>query len=261
MGEVEHYSDGTFCWVDLGTTDASAAKEFYGGLFGWEFEDLPTGEHGTYTICRRRGKLVCGLYDQADEPGWGSYVSVADVDDATSRARELGADVIVEPFGTPGGGRVATLRDPAGPVVSLSKPGENFGAELVNEDGTWSWNELVRVDLSAAKDFYGELLGWSAEDAPGSIARTTFTRGDLLIGGGHARLRRRIRRRGGAWPSGWPTPTRPLPRSRSWAGRSCFRRWTSLSAGSRSSRTRSVRCSRRPRSPADPPEVSTGPDT
>jgi uncharacterized protein len=186
MGEVERYPDGTFCWVDLGTTDAPAAKEFYGGLFGWEFEDLPTGEHGTYTICRLRGKLVCGLYDQADELGWGSYVSVPDVDDATSRARELGADVIVEPFGTPGGGRVATLRDPAGAVVSLSKPGENFGAELVNEDRAWTWNELVSVDLSAAKDFYGELLGWSAEDAPGPIARTTFTRGDLLIGGGHA---------------------------------------------------------------------------
>jgi uncharacterized protein len=186
MGEVEHYPDGTFCWVDLGTTEAPAAKEFHGGLFGWEFEDLPTGEHGTYTICRLRRKLVCGLYDQADEPGWGSYVSVADVDDATSRARELGADVIVEPFGTPAGGRVATLRDPAGAVVSLSKPGENFGAELVNEDGTWSWNELVSVDLTAAKDFYGELLGWSAEDAPGPIVRTTFIRADLLIGGGHA---------------------------------------------------------------------------
>jgi hypothetical protein len=33
MGEVEHYPDGTFCWVDLGTTEAPAAKEFYGGLF------------------------------------------------------------------------------------------------------------------------------------------------------------------------------------------------------------------------------------
>jgi uncharacterized protein len=81
---------------------------------------------------------------------------------------------------------VATLRDPAGAVVSLSKPGENFGAELVNEDGTWTWNELVCVDLTAAKDFYGELLGWSAEDAPGPIVRTTFIRADLLIGGGHA---------------------------------------------------------------------------
>jgi predicted enzyme related to lactoylglutathione lyase len=42
----------------------------------------------------------------------------------------LGADVLVEPFDTPGGGRVATVRDPAGAAVSLSQPGENIGAEL-----------------------------------------------------------------------------------------------------------------------------------
>jgi predicted enzyme related to lactoylglutathione lyase len=61
----------------------------------------------------------------------------------------------------------------------ISSPGRPGGR-------TRGRSRLVSVDLSAAKDFYGELLGWSAEDAPGSIARTTFTRGDLLIGGGHA---------------------------------------------------------------------------
>ena len=186
MGVVQQYPNGTFCWVDLGTDDAPAAKEFYGGLFGWEFEDLPTGEHGTYTICRLKGKAVCGLYDQAEEPGWGSYINVEDVDEATSKATQLGASVIVEPFDPPGGGRVATVRDPAGAVVSLSQPGENFGAELVNEDGTWTWNELVSPGLSSGRDFYVELLGWSAQDAPGAFPRTTFTLGDLLIGGGHA---------------------------------------------------------------------------
>jgi predicted enzyme related to lactoylglutathione lyase len=186
MDDVERYPNGTFCWVDLGTSDAGSAKAFYGGLFGWEFEDLPTGEHGTYTICRLSGKAVCGLYDQADEPAWGSYISVADVDDATARAQQLGASVVVEPFGTPGGGRMATVRDPAGALVSLSQPGENFGAELVNEDGAWTWNELVSAELAAGRDFYVELFGWSAEDAPGSFPRTAFTLGDLLIGGGHA---------------------------------------------------------------------------
>ena len=41
MGEVERYPDGSFCWIDLGTTDVEGAKAFYGGLLGWEFEDLP----------------------------------------------------------------------------------------------------------------------------------------------------------------------------------------------------------------------------
>ena len=169
MGVVERYPDGTFCWVDLGTNDAAGAKAFYGGLFGWEFDDLPTGEQGTYSTCRLKGRAVAGLYDRA-----------------TARARELGAEVLVEPFDTPGGGRVATVRDPAGAVVSLSRPGERYGAEVVNEDGAWTWNELVSGDLAAAAGFYTELLGWSATEAPGSFPRTAFTLGGLLIGGGHA---------------------------------------------------------------------------
>ena len=186
MGKVERYPNGTFCWVDLGTSDAAGAKEFYGGLFGWEFDDLPTGEKGTYSTCRLDGRAVAGLYDQAERPAWGSYISVDDVDRETGRARELRATVLVEPFDTPGGGRVATVRDPAGAVVSLSQPGERFGAELVNQDGTWTWNELTSADLAAGADFYTRLLGWTAEDLPGAFPRISFTLGDLLIGGGHA---------------------------------------------------------------------------
>jgi predicted enzyme related to lactoylglutathione lyase len=186
MGEVERYPNGTFCWVDLGTDDAAGAKAFYGGLFGWEFEDLPTGDKGTYSTCRLNGRAVAGLYDQAETPGWGSYISVEDVDRATGRARELGASVLVEPFDTPGGGRVSTVRDPAGAVVSLSQPGEQFGAELVNQDGAWTWNELVSPDLAAGTGFYTGLFGWSAQELPGPIRRTSFTLGELLVGGGHA---------------------------------------------------------------------------
>jgi predicted enzyme related to lactoylglutathione lyase len=185
MGRVERYPEGTFCWVDLGTTDAPGAKAFYGGLFGWVFDDLPTGEQGTYSVCRLDGRAVAGLYDQADTPAWGSYISVDDVERATGRARELGAEVVVEPFGTPDGGRVAMVRDPAGAMVSLSQPGERFGAELVNQDNTWTWNELVSPDLAAGTRFYTELFGWSSQDLEGQIRRTSFTLGDLLIGGGH----------------------------------------------------------------------------
>jgi uncharacterized protein len=186
MGEVGRYPDGTFCWIDLGTNDAPEAKAFYGGLLGWEFDDLPAGEKGTYSICRLKGKAVAGLYDQAEEPGWGSYVKVEDVDRAAGRAQELGAEVLVEPFDAPGGGRVATVRDPAGAVVSLSRPGKQFAAELVNEDGAWTWNELVAPDLGAAREFYAQLFGWAAADIPGAVARTSFGLGDLLVGGGHA---------------------------------------------------------------------------
>ena len=73
--------------------------------------------------------------------------------------------------------------------MSLSRPGERYGAEVVNEDGAWTWNELVSGDLAAARDFYVELFGWSADDASAGIPRTAFTLGGLLVGGGTRRRR------------------------------------------------------------------------
>ena len=187
MGEVERYPAGSFCWIDLGTTDVEGAKAFYGGLLGWEFEDLPAPE-GSYTMCRLRGRDVAGIHRHAEEEGtgWSSNVSVGDLDRATARARELGAEVLAEPFEVPGAGRTAVLRDPAGAVVSLWQAGGHAGAGLVNEVGAWNWNELVAPDLDRAKKFYGELFGWMAEDVPGPIPRTSFSLGELLVGGGHA---------------------------------------------------------------------------
>jgi uncharacterized protein len=50
MGRRERHASGTFCWVDLTTTDPAGAKTFYGELFGWEAEDMPAGEAGTYRL-------------------------------------------------------------------------------------------------------------------------------------------------------------------------------------------------------------------
>ena len=41
MREIVRHEPGTFCWPELATTDAEAAKKLYGALFGWTFEDQP----------------------------------------------------------------------------------------------------------------------------------------------------------------------------------------------------------------------------
>jgi uncharacterized protein len=187
MGEVASYPVGTFSWVDLGTTDVDGAKAFYGGLFGWQIEDL-TSSQGTYTMCRLDGRDVAGIHRHAPDEGtgWGSSISVDDADRVTARARELGATVLAEPFDVQGAGRTSVLRDPSGAVVSLWQPAGHDGAGLVNEVGTWTWNELTTPDLAAAKAFYAALFGWGAQDIPGAFPRTSFSLGDLLVGGGHA---------------------------------------------------------------------------
>ena len=188
MGEVKSYPNGTFCWIDLGTTDVAGAKAFYRGLFGWEMEDLPAGDSATYTMCRLGGKDVVGIHEHSPEEGtgWSSSISVDEVDDATSKARALGATVQMEPFDIEGAARMSLIRDPAGAVVTLWQARGHIGAGLVNEVGTWSWNELVTPAVEQAKAFYAGLFGWEAEDIPGAIPRAMFTLGDLLIGGIHA---------------------------------------------------------------------------
>ena len=105
MGKRKRYEPGTFCWVDLATTDPTGAKNFYGELFGWEAVDMPAGEAGTYTMLRLDGDEVCGLYEldagrreQGILPHWFSYVSVEDADVTARKARSLGGTVHGEAF-------------------------------------------------------------------------------------------------------------------------------------------------------------------
>jgi uncharacterized protein len=47
MAERDGYIPGVPCWIDTSQPDPEAAVDFYGGLFGWEFEDtMPPGSQG-----------------------------------------------------------------------------------------------------------------------------------------------------------------------------------------------------------------------
>jgi predicted enzyme related to lactoylglutathione lyase len=56
MSIIDKSTPGDFCWVELGTTDAKAAKAFYGALFGWAADDMPIGPDSFYTMLRLRGE-------------------------------------------------------------------------------------------------------------------------------------------------------------------------------------------------------------
>jgi predicted enzyme related to lactoylglutathione lyase len=169
MAERESYAPGTFCWADLGTTDAEAAKAFYTRVFGWEAVDTRVGDAGTYTMFRLDGRDVAALYelDEAQRasltPHWSSYVLVEDVDALAARVRELGGEVLAEPFDVVQAGRTAAVRDPTGATLYLWQPREQRGAGRVNDPGCMVWNELASPDPARARDFFVELLGWDVE--------------------------------------------------------------------------------------------------
>jgi uncharacterized protein len=188
MGTRTEHAPGAFSWVDLTTSDADAAKQFYGGLFGWDFEDneMPGGG-GTYTMCVVDGGYVAAIPPATDSipPHWNSYVTVTSADDAVAKARDLGATVVEQPFDVGEAGRMALFIDPTGAALCVWQPGDAIGATRVNDPGSLTWNELHTPDHDRALEFYTGLFGWTAEpvDTQGGPRYTTVKVGDRTNGG------------------------------------------------------------------------------
>ncbi len=114
---------GALCWNELATPDPDRARAFYTGLFGWTVQEQDMGTM-TYTTFMRGGERAAGMYaitaDMAGmPPSWMVYFAVDDCDAGAARARELGAQVHVEPADIPGVGRFAMMADPQGAMFSI----------------------------------------------------------------------------------------------------------------------------------------------
>ena len=187
MGERTEYTPGTFSWVELLTSDAGAAKAFYAELMGWTYDDLPLPEGGTYTMVLKDGKRVAGLHQPAPEnagpPAWLSYVTVEDADAAAERAKELGATTLAGPFDVMDAGRMAVLQDSQGAVFAVWQPRGSIGAELVNDPGSLTMNQLNAADVDTARGFYSSLFGWRIETVSEDPPYWGIHNGELLNGG------------------------------------------------------------------------------
>jgi uncharacterized protein len=171
MGKRTSYEPGTFSYAELATTDVADAKRFYGGLFGWEFEDVPVPESEPYTVVRMDGDSVAGLALMQEQqrqagmpPFWFCYITVASADEAAARASELGGNVHADPFDVMDQGRMAVIADPTGAMFGIWEPRSGIGAERVNEPGTLTWNDLATNDVGAASEYYSGLFGWSIDE-------------------------------------------------------------------------------------------------
>jgi uncharacterized protein len=133
MAERASYAPGAPNWADLTIPDLDAALAFYGGLFGWEFEDQGE-EAGHYNQALKDGKRVAGI--GPNQPGtppmafWTTYLTGTDA------------------------------------MFGIWEPGEHKGAQLHDEHAALSWNELLTHDLDAAVRFYGSLFDYTFEPLP-----------------------------------------------------------------------------------------------
>ena len=205
MSQITTHAPGTFSWVELGTTDADAAKKFYVALFGWEPNDTPAGD-GTYTLLNLGGREIGGLSKLQKEqlahgvpPHWLPYISVTSADDTTKKAEALGAIVLAGPFDVMEHGRMSVIQDPTGAAFAIWQAKSHPGVGVRDEPGSLSWCELLTTDAAKASKFYGSLFGWTEQDMPMATLRyTIFSQGTTQVAGMMT-----IQKEWGPMPSSW----------------------------------------------------------
>jgi predicted enzyme related to lactoylglutathione lyase len=185
MGERTSYPPGTFSWTELMTSDADGAKAFYAKLFGWDYDDQPTGPDGpVYSMAQRDGHSVAALFgDDSQPPHWNCYVTVESVDETAQKATDSGGSLMHEAFDVMEVGRMAVIADPTGAALCLWEPRAGIGATLVNTPGAMAWNDLVTSDPESAVEFYGAVFGWTFEEIPNAGGYRVIRNGERSNGG------------------------------------------------------------------------------
>lgn len=132
------YVHGSITWSGLQSRNPSGSAAFLSNLLGVDLEQYTRGGL-TYFVIQPEdesggttGDLAepfqpknSGAAEAADwmhpddPPFWLTCVKVNDVDVSTSRAKEFGATVVSPPMDIPDVGRVCTIMDPQGAVISM----------------------------------------------------------------------------------------------------------------------------------------------
>jgi predicted enzyme related to lactoylglutathione lyase len=192
MPTIDRHKPGSFCWVELGTSDQPAAKLFYTSLLGWDVLDNPMGgPGGVYSMFSLHGRNTGGGYTlmpdmvaQGIPPHWMLYVQVDSADDTVAKVTGDGGKVMGGPFDVMTYGRMAVLQDPTGAVFSIWQPKSHPGTQVVGEPGAFCWADLSTPDVAAAKRFYESVFGWQL--SPGEHDTSGYLHiknGDHFIGG------------------------------------------------------------------------------
>jgi predicted enzyme related to lactoylglutathione lyase len=175
---------GKFVWADLVTDDVPAARKFYGGLFGWTFQDL-----GNYTIAANEERPLCGMIqrarpnDKSAHPHWFGYLSTRNVESAQRAVLELGGRVLAAPHKFSKRGEQAVFADPEGATFGVIKSSSGDPQDFKADPGDWIWIQLLSHDAAKASQFYSKIGGYDVVANTESNRLSDF----VLVSEGYAR--------------------------------------------------------------------------
>ena len=120
MGILDMTTLGNSGWIGHSGPDAAKAKAFYKDVLGWSINDMPMQDGSSYSAAVVGETAIGGFSPMPEESGsWTIYFTVANVDDAVTKAQAKGANVVAPAMDVPGVGRMATLTDPQGARFAL----------------------------------------------------------------------------------------------------------------------------------------------
>jgi predicted enzyme related to lactoylglutathione lyase len=166
----EHHV-GKVIFAELVTPDLAAAKQFYGGLFGWTFRDIQSGK-AEYAAASLDGQPVAGLIHKElstgehSQPAWLSFIAVRDVDATRDLAVQHGARVVFPPRSVQDRGRQAVFADPQGAVFAVLASSSGDPPDVLAEPGEWIWSSLITRDPDAGAAFYQTLFDYEVFALP-----------------------------------------------------------------------------------------------
>jgi predicted enzyme related to lactoylglutathione lyase len=156
-------------WVDLSTTDAGAARDFYSKLFGWELEVSEDPQYGGYATAKFGGHSVGGIgpKQQGDSSpsAWSIYIGTDDLDGLASKVQSAGGTVAAPPFDVGDQGRMAVFADSVGAFISAWQ-GTQTSQFTFGTTNTYGWSELNARGLEKAIPFYEKVFGWTTSKTP-----------------------------------------------------------------------------------------------
>jgi predicted enzyme related to lactoylglutathione lyase/uncharacterized protein YndB with AHSA1/START domain len=179
---------GEFCWINMLTPQPDQAREFFGKLLGWTYFEMPGIGHGIQV----GGRDIGGLFDLHSgktpaglPPLIGVMVKVDNADATCAKVQSLGG-THKPPFDIADNLRMAVCFDSNGANFDVWEPKQGHGTDVDSSlHGAPSWFETLTTEVSRATQFYCELFGWTAQDAPlpGGKSYTTFKLGGTPVAG------------------------------------------------------------------------------
>lgn len=116
---------GAFCWNELASSDLEKSKAFYGGLFGWTFEDSESSAPGgVYVSIKNGGASNGGMMTKPEMAAkapdyWAAYFAVEDLTASVARLEQLGGKTMFDPMEIPNIGTMAWAMDPTNAAFVL----------------------------------------------------------------------------------------------------------------------------------------------